>query len=531
MKKMAALYMSDIFKIFYRYESSRLKIWQIVRTYDPIELAKLIYLLENVTTSTKRDCLELDDDQMLEFCRYKVDFDSERTIQPTIKPTLSLERVTTKNGDIFWNEDSESPPFRHPQDLPITEVMENIRSGRVTTGNIYEKLLQHNLGSRRWQTLLLNIKHNLFMDNLHTERNEYGGQESLSNVTKFLKYHSAIHSKHSQDADPRGFRSLIVMPVKRILDLSSLNVSEYILQPAYQGFRFIVYQSDTETKCYNRYGEIMHNLGSLMRNDKNCTFEAIILPIDKRNVVRSWRYWPYKKRWVMYIVDVYRFEQTVLINAPFSERIKYADTILSHSKNTDVDESIRLAKLPRDLDTYSAIEAKYIEHRDLFDPIVGVIYRKNNAPATAEILEYKFNIRFGFNMIDCEVVNLPTDRSLPPEEIQRLFINLEMADYKTICIAYAHCKDYIYLCDYNRNIHQFVHFAKLKRLPQESCVLMYRPEFIYVVGNQTLPLGVLFLRVYYDCKNNILGYDTKISDSRYNVPYENELFKKLLKTK
>lgn len=540
---MAHLYISDIFKIFHNFEASRLKLWQIVRTYDPIEFAQFLYLLENVVKSGKRECVELDERMLKEFCNYQYNSSTEvdecenvdYIIPIADKPTLRLERVSLANGDIFWNDNTnESNAYgrddirRHSMDMKITEIMHNIRvlNTRQIT-NPYERILQHNLGSTFYHKLLIIIQNCLFMDSLQTDRNELsGGSSEASIVTKFLEYYTILQQKQFHDGDARNLRFLIIPPPKRIIDISTINKRCYIHQPLYQGFHVVVYSSSTETKIFNRFGELHFNLGYSLRSTKNCTFEAVILPVDARNNARSWRYWSYKKKFIIYIVDVYRLEQTILTNVPFVERLKYIDAIKQHNAETS---NILLRKIPTKLNDWSTIEERYLKNKDIFDPIVGVILRKPSDKLKTPALAYRFNVTCCFDLLHTQIVDIPNVDSLKSLKIQNMHINFEMADYRTTCIAYGHCAKYIYLCEYNRNIHQFVHFARIYRLPYEFEELNYKPETVYIINNQTVPKGILYLRVYYDVSFNVLGYDSKMTDCRYNVPYRNSLFANLRK--
>lgn len=525
---MSQLYISDIFKIYYNYESSRIKLWEIVRTYDPIEFAKLLYLLENVTKQIKRKTIDLTLEQMQDFCNYHIR-EQDYQINVNLGLSLSLERVERNDGSVLWNKCPEDfVTNRHTLDLTISDVMDNIRNGQTNIMNIYEKILHHNLGTLDYNSLDRRLQHCLYTDSLQTERNDFV-RNSNSSVTKFLQYNAIIQGKQSHHSDPRGFRSLIVHKAKRINDIAAINKSDYIVQPLMQGFRFIVYTSPTETKCHNRFGELFP-AAAFMRNNKNCTFEAILLPIDAFNMPRSWRCWPFKKRSVMYIVDVYRFEHTILLDIPFVERLKYIDIIVENSKNSTTTGSIMLAKIPSSLQTFAQIEEKYISNRDVFDPIVGVIMRKPTDTIATPPIEYRFNIRYSFNLLNLNIVDLSDAKIISSDTCKRLHMNLEMADYTTLCLAYGHCEKFIYLCDYDRMLHQFVHFGRLVRMPHEFGGLIYKPEQIYVINNQIIPQGICFVRVYYDCKFNVLGYDNKLTDNRYMVPYNNALYSHLRKT-
>lgn len=539
---MSHLYISDIFKIFHNFEASRLKLWEIVRTYDPIEFAQFLYLLDNITKFSRRECVELDETMLRDFCQYYIDGDDSTdeqskpnyTITIDSSPTLRLERVTTANGDIFWNDTVHNDTFcladpktfkRHPMDVTISSVMTNIRTKNAQNiDNPYERILQHNLGTKYYGNFILKIQYCLFMDSLQTDRNEINSSNQSSIVTNFLEFYSILQRKQFQDGDPRNLRFLIVPPPKRIMDINEINKRDYIVQPLYQGFHVVIYSSDTETKAYNRFGELHQQLAYSMRTTKNCTFEAIVLPMDSNDNVRSWRYWPYRKKILIYIVDVYRMEQTILTNVPFCERIKYIDAI---EQITTANQSVILRKIPKTLGDWSSIETKYIKNRDIFDPIVGVVLRKPTDTLKTPSLAYKFNVTCCFDLLRSEIVDVPNVNVLKQLHIQQMHINFEMADYRTTCVAYGHCNRFIYLCEYDRNIHQFVHFARIHRLPYEFDEPTYRPENVYIVNHQTTPQGLLYLRVYYDVSFKILGYDVKLTDCRYNVPYTNPLFNSL----
>ncbi|AYP97900.1 GrBNV gp48-like protein-like protein [Mauternbach virus] len=707
-----ALNMSDIFTIYTDYEASGLKLWEIIRSYDPIEFAKFLYVIENVKKSRKRQALHINKQQLSTFSTinrnvYQTDnnngnnitnnnsgnnkriklttttttttnnaagndliiklknfktlriercidfytFDNEiftrrqnyndpsennhngdfddyddfengytnyttNTIPPTnigndnkeiIYDKLNIEQPNLKcnqkcakpsnvlinindnallNGEItiFWNRNNGNKYTRQlnqkydqeydyintnsmEEDINITSIMNKLRNNNINISGKYEKVLNHNLGTQKYASLLSNIQYLLFNDNFQMDRNDVNGkQNTQSKVEQFLQFYKNLSFSQTIDNDPRNFHFLVIPKARRypINELhrwsakenlilrqknkqqtdkdNMLASSNYIYQPYFHGLHLIVYSSPTETKCYNRFGDLYPNFAYNIRSREPCTFEAIILPLDNYKNTRSWRYWQHRNDWLMYIVDVYRYKQDILLNTSFEERITYAKYIAN---------GVKIHLIPDNLNTIDGIYKQYEKNRDIYDSIIGV-YRRNRKHILCEkTLQQRsiesdsqlngsndtihnqsrfidrrrnsyllFNLLYTFDILKLEIVSLNDYCHL-----DRLHMNLEMADYRILCISYGYTEDFIHLCRYDRRCHQFVHAASLERLSYESCTLTYKPEKIYVINNKILPQGVLYLRVYFDVNRNVIGYDTKITDGRYKLPYENILYK------
>lgn len=529
---MSQLYISDVFKIFLNYEPSRLKVWEIVRTYDVVSFAKFLYLLENVSKSSKRSPTSLNDSDLREFCNYNLPskecntaYDIRLCLNNT--PSIRLERVENEyeNSMVLFNKlnDDDNRQKKHPQDVTIDIIMNNIRLGLndMETShlkNIYERIIQHNLGTHYYGSFVTALQYLLFTDNLQIDRNDVE-TTSLRNsiVSKYLQMYKMFEFEECNSYDPRNCRFIILQRPERFKDRNIINKNDYIIQPLYQGFHLIVYTNKHETRCYNRFGELQPNILYGIRLEVNCTFEAIVLPVDKYGVIRSWRYWPHKHSYILYITDVIRYEHTLLMETPFEERLKYTKLI----------NNPLIYNVPDDLfNNWDAIETRYIDNRDVYDPIVGVILKRPQSKITERPLEYRFNILYCYNMLSSSVLSL-RDVNIKDLNPSELHISFEMADYWTTCIVYGHNDYEFYICEYDRNLHQFVHVATLDRLPYDSEEPSYKSENIYVINNRILPKGVFYLRVYYDLSYNLVGYDTKHTDSKFNVPYENLLLKKL----
>lgn len=554
MKIMDKLYSSDIFKIFKDFEPSKVKLWEIVRSYNPIEFAKLLYLLENVTLNSKRTIISLRD----EYINYNLPENfSDKHLIITDAPSIRLERCAffNESDDTFWNDGSKTnnQNVKHDDDdddFEITKLLLFIRSSNIITddntnnghnlivknlSDLKFKVLNHNLGTTYYNKMVNYIEYLLLNDNYQNDRNELNNQHenNTSIVTKFMQFYRTMNFKQSIDNDARNFRNIVIPKPVRIFNRDLLSDKRYIVQPLYQGFHVIVYSSPNETKCYNRFGTLYSNFASTVRSKEPCTFEAIILPTDSLNHARCWRYWTFKTGFIMYVVDVFRYKQTILTSTPFKDRIKYINLIIKDQPN--------MFSAISKMNTWTSIEEMYINRRDLYDPIVGVVLRdpqhiivnkyKNNVDNNNDDdgdnnfnkrpKAFYFNILYSFDILNTKIVDLNVSFSL--DKIRTLHLNYEMADFKIICIAYGHCDEFIYLCTYNRSLHQFVHAATLHRSHMEYTKLTYKPEKIYVINNKTIPRGVLYLRIYFDISKKIIGYEYKHTDDRFQLSYTNPL--------
>lgn len=551
---MSNLYASDIFKIYNNFEPSRLKMWEIVRSYDPIQFTKLIYLLENVSykRSNVNDAFNLNDSDLREFCNYYEEREAPRVrdskLEINMNATIRLERVRVNNGSILlFNENSNigtNNYIRHENDIDIGLIMNLIRIGispeissqsnsdcgddddnnkterehisfiRNKYHSIYIKLLIHNIGTKNYGELLNSINFQLFTENLQQDRNNsYALKTSMA--SKYLQFYNMLNCYAFQDFDPRRFRFMVMPRSRRIYERID-NQHEYLIQPLYQGFYVVVYGNKNETRFYNRYGELLAGFGYNVRMNVSATFIGIVLPVDKLGNVRSWRYWYYRHSFIVYIVDVLRYEQTMLIDRPTIERLKYSKMI----------ESTCICSIDNGATSWNQIESNYIQNEDVYDPIIGVVLRNPNDYANVTPLEYRFNIKYCFDLRTMDVIDLTNTRlnSIKDLDNSKVHITCEMADYRTNCIAYGHTENEIYLCEYNRQLHQFVHSATLKRFPHDdSSKFKYKFEKLYVINGKILPLGVMYLRIYYDLNYRIIHYEQKLTDSKFDNPYTNPL--------
>jgi hypothetical protein len=544
---MSNLYASDIFKIYNNFEPSRLKMWEIVRSYDPIQFTKLIYLLENVSYKRGKvnDAFNLNNDDLREFCNYQEEreapHDCDLKLEINMNATIRLERVRVNNGPILLfngNPNDETNNYnRHENDIDIGIIMNLIRIGISPEANtssnndcdnnetlqnkynsIYIKLLIHNIGTKNYGELLNSINFQLFTENLQHDRNSSYALKT-STASRYLQFYNMLNCYAFQDFDPRRFRFMVMPRSRRIYERIN-NQHEYLIQPLYQGFYVVVYGNKNETRFYNRYGELIVGIGYNARMNVSATFIGILLPVDKWGNVRSWRYWYYRHSFIVYIVDVLRYEQIMLIDRPTIERLKYSKMIESEYFIRSIGNDDGTAT------SWDQIESNYNQNKDVYDPIIGVVLRKPNDLANVTPLEYRFNIKYCFDLRTMNVVDLTNTGLYGIKDLDnsKVHITCEMADYRTNCIAYGHTKTEIYLCEYNRQLHQFIHSATLKRFPHDEGVkFKYKFEKLYVINGKILPFGVMYLRIYYDMNYTIIYYEQKMTDSKFDNPYTNPL--------
>lgn len=743
-----SLYISDVFKIFNNYEPTRIKIWEIVRSFDYIEIAKLLFLLENTVRDRKRCVISLTEEQIEEFIiqpqsnlkspyimgasssnsppspqqlssslpllptsssslpsssssssvaskvamadttkitncssnlydrMYCNNSYYNQTVALSLTPSLRIERVQAETTKVKWKKRNKPDHMlyenvqttktihdntneligHHYLDVTIDVIMNALRNSTIILPitNVYASILMHNLGTTFYGSFVGHIETLLLPENLQSDRNDTSRMESIT--ARFLQYHKMITEWHMLKLDSRSLRFVMIPPAQRIYNPNALlenatSYDDYVFQPLYQGFHVVVYGSCQETRCYNRYGELIHNIGYNLKLPLNCTFEGVILPLDHKQRIRSWRYWNFRHSYIIYIVDVFRFEQEVLLDKPFKTRIVYADMIIdalhqhtiklqkkinnqtqekqlkyqqnalpidttttttttisttnigssykcnnghitnsidadattsnsssnkrsssssssssrsnmtindtSIINNFKIDGNVKyntrhrtsnrinqnelrdhisvteiIHKLPSTLCTWMAIEKRYERNEDVFDPIVGVVIRKKNDMSLG-IKHYKFNIRYLYDTFKgfIQIENYNDVKHLNFLQIAPYF---EMVDFFCVAIIYADCQKYLYICEYDRDIQQFVHRAKIQRLPYDDSRKMqlhYKPETIYVVNNQAksqISNGIIYVRLYYDLSHRIIGYEFKMTDGRYKIPYNSKIFNKII---
>jgi len=262
----------------------------------------------------------------------------------------------------------------------------------------------------------------------------------------------------------------------------------------------------------------------VVTNGRGAMFERVIKQIQAVGGILSAEYF------VIIIVDVLRVNDVMLVDLPYKERMRYAQSL---AKNTD---NVIVAKTCSGSNATRLMTLLEREHHDvgfdMFSPINGIMYRKKTSVAKIPPAQYLFSqsVLYNFHKDKFDRIygscslNVPFDSYFP----------LDMAETCTIVTVYAHDDDYYYTCVYDRVKFIFTHEAIMDR----TCdmwrkQIRYRNDLIYVRGAVIMPMGVAFMRVYHNynqthrlvgtdnrSKRVILGYEFKLTTSMYDVPYE-----------
>lgn len=435
--------------------------------------------------------------------------------------------------------------------------------------NDVEILVMNNICTSVYYSFVQHIEYYLMRDeSTQTDRNEFTSSTSINDMTQsFLRYFNALYfilSHHasivekvglltdrfckdyesvrdidlpqlSTDIDAKRFRYLLRPRPQRCLErlfdtLTHVDRRAVVVQPRFAGMFVVIHTHGDQSRCYNRYGDLLINFLYTVRFNKSATFEAVIVPLDGNGHVRNWRYWPFKKSIAIYITDVFRYEQNMLVHQPYGERRKRIESL---SIVPNKSGNVRLIRDNRQIETpaeyWSTIESDYYTHHlDVLDPINGIIVRHVNDSIHDAPVEYRFNMKAYYDFQSDSLFSVHGDIGI--NDGRNIIFDLNMADYRTTCIVYAHDDSHFYICSYERSsIFQFYHAATLPRLVRSNSLRdpVYKPENLYVLGARVPPMGLCYLRTYYDKQDNIVGYDYKLTTSMYDVPYEYEFLNKL----
>lgn len=518
----------DVLFFFHNYEPSRAKLFEFARTFEPIEFAAFLYMLENTRIEPKRELVGIRNELLPTLPQRNV------CIQLSHAPVLRTERVRKRvcqQCKLFtpgrWREEEIENGSTMIEMLYVMS-----ESSNPCNLCVYDRLLIHNIGTAFYKKLLAQIRHLLFQDNLQTNRNRAAALNVYVNTTsivhEYMQYTYTLRCMEPPPSDPDNFRTVILPRCNRLESVSQLSHKRYAIQPLYQGI-FLVAHFDTNgaCRCYNRHGELIQGLGCTIKlttpPEQSLTLAVVLLPTDPYSRSRSWRYWDDRISYVLYVVDLLRIGRDCLTHLNFRKRIR-------RLRQARFDEkSNRVFVAPNDWCWETGLH-NYMNSGDLFTPIVGAVFRKWDEPGvTTPPYEFRFPVSFCYDILTDTVIDVLKRKSnykLP--KCDRLFITAEMADTMTVHTAYAHDDNYFYLCHYNRDAHQFEHWALLQRVPEEppTLIVRYRTSESIVVLNipdnisSTVikPRGLLYLRVYYELSGTVLTYEYKPTTSKYDVP-------------
>lgn len=507
---MALLLVSDLQKMFTNYEPSKLKIWEIIRTYHPYHISALLFLLENLRSSldesiAQTDCINLDDHSYV----------FKKCIINT-KPTLNLDACTVMHSMLPENTKNYLQTHNDGQ-LTILGLLELI-SQYAKTDHLdkNEYIALFNMSTKNYKTFLYNFNSFLCPEEYQPNRNEMNESSTINVVDKFLQYYRNI-SLDPQCMQATNIKALTFVPRKRtkIIFTSQIDdAQDFIVQPSYRGLRVIVnsfpistkLETKTTTRVYNIYGELVYNLMYNINLNVTAIFEALLIPIDNKSRCRSWHFWNYKQDFKIIAVDLFKIKNISYMHLPFNQRYQALVELFKNHKTVSTTAIT---------ETVSNIIHQY-ESSDILSPISGVVFRHKTSKITDDIYEYKFNMSACYNFLTNHIV--PISGSCSLLNYKTLHFSLSMSRFRTTVIAFSHTDKYIYTTRYDRSIHQFVPYLALERLP-DTPDPTYKSIRIYIHNSPVIVFGIAFIRIYFDNIGRVIGFETKLTTSMYDIPF------------
>lgn len=556
---MSALRLVDLRAIFKNYESSKILVWEIVRTVHPVQMMSLLYILEHVVRDNKSDPVEITayNDDEIPIKRRKMTSplppSSETTTPSTTDGPLRRKTCTIVNSSSIFMIGQPAhgvilcdlqPSLRlqsFERDyriLPVLnramEIMTNTANGRLTVYGLLKMMSQsqsldeiidtnsltldefevlNNIRTKQYTQFANNLLYHLLPDSSHVERCNYTppnskfGEMDLS--SKFHTYYQSFErATLTAPREARLFYTTNQLHCATIYERPADLDSVYYLQPRYSGYYVIVNTTGRVNKVYNRHCEYIQALLIEEEFSKHSTFVAVLLPKSREPtpVPKSWRYSGLKtdrvhrkNYYFIVIVDVLRFRDTLLIDRPFKERQKYITMI----KGVNVIHAATIAPNGLDVsDAWSRHQHQHAEASSQLYHIDGVVLRHKNSTAVKPPNQFRFSKSL-LHIIDTQAnVRLYGDCSV----ISRLDVHFSptMAERCTICLIYGHDEHYYYCCKFDRRAFTFVHDVKLERtcdLHRQS--VRYRNDRIVVQNHQVLPRGIALVRVYHNCNKSL----------------------------
>lgn len=313
----------DLLRLFENYQSSKLLVWEIVRTMHPIHCASMLYIMENVMRTNKTDSYDTaDDSQTADDCcvdSTTIGDDvsqSETVLRSFIDEDADGFSIGVESGDggRYFEPDSESVPLcMRPtvgskrcvvdrQVLPeafdrrsaesetadgdltlfgLVKLMQEQRGAAVEPKTFAERVVMHNLRTRHYTQFADNLSSHLLPDNPKMSRFSVGANGSSRGVchtladtgnfeslpVRFLKFYASFERDGNvtspTERNSRAFR-VTRRPKPRTMYVKpaalDLRNGRYYVQPRYVGYRVIVNVTGSETRTFNRFGEHVQNM-------------------------------------------------------------------------------------------------------------------------------------------------------------------------------------------------------------------------------------------------------------------------------
>lgn len=582
------LLIKDLLKIFDNYESSKCLLWEIVRTFHPIHTAALLFCMENITKSYKTNTLTIKTEtpaqltgnlnHLEKYNDVRLTEINEFTTLPQpgvvlccMRPTLRLQQcerdyINLPNFKDMLNVTAERDQFG---DLTIFGLIRMLQTRSTTLDDnetsctVYERIVMHNLRTQMYTQFSQNILHHLLPEHMQQPRHEALSENNRTMTSdnnescmhmKFIQFYESIYNVDMPiHQESRTFRQ-INRPRPVYIYEKPANLYDYYVQPRYVGYNVVINATKTNTRTYNRYGELLHSVLYQKKFPLHATFEAMLVPLDESGRPRSWRYSRSPntrasilkpastvmgcsgimtcQNFILYVVDVFRVRDKLLINEPFHKRIRYAR--LLECENVYVCNTCY--GYDRGHVLWDTLERG---HNDLvtldpFAPINGIVLRGKNDIAVRKSKQYVFSSNVIYNFQKNALTQVSGDCSM------RLaldsYFSPAMAEQCTVVTIYAHDDQFYYVCRFDRNLFTFVHDVCLDRVCDIwRTHLRYTKDKVYIRDAKLIPMGIAFLRIYHndnrnfknmrlDSRRTIIAYESKITTSIYDVPFKRTLW-------
>lgn len=554
--------LAKLMRIFENYSSSKLRIFEIVRHLNVYHTAALIYLLENVRQNHKIDCIKFADETNASPIN-DVNKTSVKRARKTTgidyrimkKFTLNCKQVTVVHSILpdeihsHANGDKTIVDFLKQFECLNVYVGEKKRRGcREYSSRIYKnnnnmdhtfELFSHNLSTELYSKFLADVKTYLVFDYFSNEckATVYKTYASTT-LSKFLEYYDVIRFRKLPITDSKTLMYILRPRHTTIYDEIQMvgtvgKIDDYIRQPFYHGFRVVVNCSNGKSRVYNVYGELQqnninlsqYNFRSTENLNLNATFECVVLNLYNGKL-KSWRCAAKGKRFILIVVDVFRIETNVLTEKPFWMRQSVIDSIANKFNKDFIWTESQIVQHINLLKCSSIDEAQSMS----FDPvIVGHVYRHKQSLPHEPSYEKKFALNRVYSFMKHQLIHV-SDNKVDADFLNDkllnvdIYANLEMARFRTTCIAYADDLHKIYIATYDPTTFQFRHAGTIEKFMFHINKRMKFSKRQYVfVENSPLDKiqGTLLLRVYYNNHedvDSIVGYEQKFTSSVYDIP-------------
>lgn len=462
------------------YEPSRILLWCIYQTLGFESFNKLLLIIKYVK-SKKRKANKFF--KVLDFEFESVNFKTVNITKYIIPSALKVNTDISYKPKQIYASFISNLYYKLLNDEPLT-FEENVFTTQLNTTQAFRFLSSFD---------------SLVPEQLLPSRDSINDAHKY----KYTLYESYLNYTF-QNLDCRIKRN-VRCPPNKIINLDKYNrcVGD-VYQPLYCGMRVVISSFSNVSRIYSIDG-IFLNINPRLVNMPHTTFEAIILPMINSKP-KHWRCWPFKTSLMIFIVDVFMWNNKLLYNDTYKNRIGYIDEILKENNN------LHLVKSQFETD-YTKI--KTTSYSEGF--IIRNLNKTFNPPIAHLAIEKPYTICF--NLFSGEYENVSIINNIH----QHVF-SFKLASFKEVVFVYSQNAKYLFCCKFDSSIFKFIHCGEIPNIYNED--LKYqKKEQTYIYGNQNPIYGQALLNVYFDIDNNVIGYAQKKTTTFYNLPLQSRLFK------